>query len=334
MKENAEGHATSSQIIVLMYHRIDNTDTDPWGICVSPENFEKQIQFLKNNFNVINTDEVIKHVNTVMNAENAICITFDDGYADNYIQAKPILEKYNCAATFFISTVFLNQTKPFWWDELELIFLTSQKLPGYLLLQIAGNIYEFTLDENKLIYEKLCQHKKWKWYEAPLTDRCDVFIDIWGKLRPLQYEDIEMQLDKIREWSGYNYECRFPMNKQQLSELSKNNLFTIGLHTHSHPDLQSKEKQIQIEEIKSCKKILSSEYGVKGNYLAYPYGRYNADTIELVKSLGFDACFTTEQNIININSDKYRLGRYQVFDWDIETFAAHINCWMNKPVIV
>lgn len=336
MKASVKIQPTFYEILVLMYHRIDKTNTDPWGICVSPENFEKQIQFLKTNFNVISTDEIIRYLDQGIKLENTACITFDDGYADNYWNAKPVLEKYNCAATFFITTAFINQTKPFWWDELELIFLTATKLPGYLFLQIQGNSYEYTLNRNELTYEQLFQHKHWKWHEEPPTDRCNVFINIWERLRPLSYEEIEMHLNKIREWAaGYiNPEQRFPMNEQQLLELSKSKLFTIGLHTHTHPDLLSKEKQIQVEEISSCKKILNRKYGIACNCLAYPYGMYNATTINVVKELHLDACFTTEQTVINITSDKLKLGRYQVFDWDVAAFRRYINSWIYKPALV
>src|ERR1700759_3055747 len=103
MKRNVYPQNSKCNIIVLMYHRVDKVDTNPWSICVSPENFEKQIRFLKQNFNIITVDELVIQLRSNTINQNAVCITFDDGYADNYIHAKPVLEKYNCPATFFIT---------------------------------------------------------------------------------------------------------------------------------------------------------------------------------------------------------------------------------------
>ncbi len=134
MKKNLHLQSTPAGILVLMYHRVEKVDSNPWGICVSPQNFAKQIRFLKEKFNVISIDELVAAIVSGKFSHNSVCITFDDGYADNYIHAKPILEKYNCAATFFIATAFINKTKSFWWDELEMIFLQSKKLPAELNL--------------------------------------------------------------------------------------------------------------------------------------------------------------------------------------------------------
>ena len=123
MQETIHLLPASPKIIALLYHRIDTTETDPWNICVSPDRFEEQVKFLKDNFNVISTDELINQVTKRSIKNNSICLTFDDGYADNYVYVKPILEKYNCPATFFISTVFINQRPSSCWDELEFILL-------------------------------------------------------------------------------------------------------------------------------------------------------------------------------------------------------------------
>lgn len=86
--------------VVLMYHRIANPVNDYWQLCVSPENFEQQLQ-------------------VILKYRERVSITFDDGYIDNYTTAKPLLEKYKLPATFFIATGGIDSGKEFWWDELQ-----------------------------------------------------------------------------------------------------------------------------------------------------------------------------------------------------------------------
>ena len=316
MKSASQLPSFIPHIITLLYHRIDTSETDSWGICVSVKHFEEQIQFLINNFNIISSGDLIEKVVTDNISEDSICITFDDGYADNYINAKPILEKYNCPATFFISTSFIGSPISFWWEELEIILLHSIKLPDKFWLEIDGENHFYTFDESNLTEKQLLQHATWKWYEAPPTDRCEMFLKIWGKLRVLLIEEMETNMEVLRKWAGLIIpsKSRLPMNDYQLGELSKNPLFTIAMHTHTHPDLNGKKITFQIEEMLSCKKILDTKYGVDSNCLAYPFGKYDYNTIKAVETLGIETCFTTSPSDVYAYSDKRILGRYQVFN--------------------
>ena len=327
-------HLTSlPRIITLMYHRIDETDTDPWDICVSPQHFDEQVQFVKNNYNIISVKDVIEAVSTGNIIDNSICITFDDGYADNYFNAKPVLEKYNCPAAFFIPTNFMGSEKPFWWDELEMILLHSKQLPNHLSLHIDGAIKKYYFDEKELSTKQWQQHKNWKWYETPPTNRCAAFLNIWQMLRPLSYVEIEKQMQVIRNWAGKNddvFASRLPMNKQQLRTLADNDLFTMGLHTHTHPDLEGKTKAFQSAEMLLCKNVLADEYGIESNCLAFSYGRYDNDTIAAANELNLAGCLTTEAVSINVHSDLMKLGRYQVDDWNVNYFKEQLAGWMEQ----
>ena len=51
--------------------------------------------------------------------DNAIALTFDDGYEDNLLDALPLLEEFEIPATFFLTTGGLARAAPYWWDVLE-----------------------------------------------------------------------------------------------------------------------------------------------------------------------------------------------------------------------
>lgn len=65
--------------------------------------FRKQLEFMKNNFNIVRMEHVIEAVkgNDTL-PEKALLLTFDDGYIDNYTVAFPILEEYGVQGSFFI----------------------------------------------------------------------------------------------------------------------------------------------------------------------------------------------------------------------------------------
>lgn len=322
---------SSPKIVVLMYHRIDIAETDPWGLCVSPENFEQHLQVLKSEFNVIGTEELLRQVSAKRIIRNAVCITFDDGYADNFIHAKPLLQKYNCPATFFITTGLIGQQKQFWWDELGNMLLQTKQLPAFLSFKTGNEIFEHHLSEPLLTTEMRLLHKQWKYHEEPPTDRCELYLKVWERLVPLSYEEIITVMGTLKKWVSADLledKRSFPMNDFQLNQLKVDPLFSLGMHTITHPDLSTKKSLSQLKEIDGSKYALEKNYRIKTNMLAYPYGRYNQSTIDVVCRLKIDACFTTDQETVNADTDMKMLGRFQAFNWKGEFFKNQISGWM------
>lgn len=277
-----------------MYHRIDAVDSDPWGICVEPAVFEEQIAYVSGRYPVISVAEAVHRITSENIGEQSICITFDDGYADNHLHAKPILEKYNCPATFFIPTAFIGSRKPFWWDELEYIFLHDADI----------------------------ESKQWKWYQTPPSEACAIFFQQWKSLQPQPEAAIQETLSELRSSMGITLPKSFrsPMTRDQLRDLFSNSLFTAGLHTHTHPNLATRTKAGQTAEIKQGMDLLSGVYNIDTPCLAYPYGSYNEDTITAAYELNLKACFTTEAISLDENSHLFTLGRYQVDNWALDEF--------------
>ena len=65
--------------------------------------FEKQLQFFNKNFSVVTMEEVIRAIDEKnVLPDNALLLTFDDGYIDNFTVALPLLKKYGMQGSFFI----------------------------------------------------------------------------------------------------------------------------------------------------------------------------------------------------------------------------------------
>ncbi len=113
-----------SLITVINYHRVDNDNGDINA--VSPENFDRQMSFLKNNYTVISIKELLERMKTGCNGQRLVVITFDDGYLDNFENAAPILKKYDFPACFFISSGIVGTDNPFLHDMKRL----GRKVPA------------------------------------------------------------------------------------------------------------------------------------------------------------------------------------------------------------
>src|SRR6185295_5091710 len=74
----AEGRAPA---IVLFYHRVADCGFNDWTM--SSKNFAQQISWLTQNFDVVSLAAACDRLQRGYNRRPCLCITFDDGYADN-----------------------------------------------------------------------------------------------------------------------------------------------------------------------------------------------------------------------------------------------------------
>lgn len=100
----------TSQVAVLMYHTVSYS---PWKLAVSPEVFERQMEYLaRKGWAVPLADVVLYAKGEKKLPAHAIAVTFDDGYHDVFKIALPILERYRIPVTVFIPSDFSIQTNP------------------------------------------------------------------------------------------------------------------------------------------------------------------------------------------------------------------------------
>lgn len=90
---------------IVMYHSIDLNDKGT-RLVITPENFKRQMEFLKRHrYNVISLGELADILNLNKKIpKKTICITFDDGYENNYRYAYPVLKGLNIPVTIFVMT--------------------------------------------------------------------------------------------------------------------------------------------------------------------------------------------------------------------------------------
>lgn len=102
-------------IMSLFYHRIADEHPNDWTL--SNDMFRKQVNWLNERFDIVSLEEAQHRIAAEQNERPTVCITFDDGYADNCDIALPWLVENDITFTYFITTNNVLTGEPFAHDE-------------------------------------------------------------------------------------------------------------------------------------------------------------------------------------------------------------------------
>jgi peptidoglycan/xylan/chitin deacetylase (PgdA/CDA1 family) len=292
-------------VVILIYHRVTTLPSDPQLLAVTPDNFRAQLRYLKQSYPVVRFED-----DWSVLTEPAVAITFDDGYADNALEALPILEEVGAPATFFVSTGNIGTRREFWWDELERIILGGWTFPE-----------TFALKDNRFGQT---------WPTAALYERQALYQEILPLVKELDSANREKWLMQLRQWAQAGEEGREgyrAMTVDELRRLAGSSRVTIGAHTVTHTPLSSLSSAAQQEEIRASKRQLESWLGQGIRVFSYPFGDHN-DYTRASRKLCAEAHFVKAAanfpGQAHNWTDPFQLPRQLVRNWPVELFAEKL----------
>jgi peptidoglycan/xylan/chitin deacetylase (PgdA/CDA1 family) len=296
--------------MILLYHRITDVEGDMNSISISPENFNLQVEWLTKSFNVISLIEMIDGLKKKNLPKNSIAITFDDGYADNLINAKPILERHHAPATIFVSTGPMESQQEFWWTELERIIFEKQNSEQTLTFTARGQIHQFPVDT---LANKKISYKKAN------------FI-----LKRYTHTEREAIITSLKAWAGIPLTARpshRPMTPTEVREIINNGLIDVGAHTVTHCSLAHETNDIQLKEMSDSKNMLEMITGRPVRCFAYPFGQsddISPTSASLAVRAGFDCAITTYSGNVKPKTNLFMIPRWVIHNWKIDDFSSNI----------
>jgi peptidoglycan/xylan/chitin deacetylase (PgdA/CDA1 family) len=292
-------------VVILLYHRVNTLPPDPHFLAVTPDNFHAQLLYLKNDFDIVRFDEDWSGLK-----KPAVVVTFDDSYADNYLEALPILEEVKVPATFFVSTGFIGTTQEFWWDELERLILGDRTFAG-----------RFELDDGS--FGKT-------WPTSSVSSRNRLYREIYPLMKKIDAGRRNTWLAQLRQWARAREETREvnrAMTIGELQRLGQSRWVTIGAHTVSHPQLSSLPAAEQRKEIEDSKKQLESWLGCEVTVFSYPFGGrrdYTQQTIHICREAGFAKAASAFPGQVHLWTDRYQIPRQPVCNWPVSRFGREL----------
>lgn len=323
--------------LILLYHRVADLASDPQSLCVTLLHFAEHLEILKDRARPMRLQQLAQTIQDGNLPGRAVVVTFDDGYADNLHNAKPLLARFDIPATVFVTTGYMGREREFWWDELDRLLLQPGKLPETLHLSINGSTCRWELgDKTHYREEDFLQHRGWNVLERDdPTPRQRLYRSLCQLLRPLPDGGRRKVLDELFAWAGAEPLCRpthHPLSSDGVVSLGDGGLVEVGAHTVTHPVLSTLPPAAQRAEIEGSKVHLEQILGRSEMSFAYPYGSesdYTRETVAIVRDVGFVVACSNFGALAWRRTDPFELPRVLVRDWDGETFARRLESWFS-----
>ncbi|MFK7734211.1 MAG: polysaccharide deacetylase family protein [Pseudomonadales bacterium] len=308
------GYRAKQRLTILIFHRVlpeyDPMRPDEPTVAL----FDWQMQLLRRYFSPLSLREAIARQQDNTLPERAVCVTFDDGYADNALCALPVLERYAIPASVFVSTAFLNGGR-MWNDSVREALRIA---PGdeFDLTDFGLERYQTSsMDERLVAAEAIIRAIKHKdpLERATLVDQIETLVG-------------ELPGDLM-------------LTSEQLRNLGRGEV-SIGAHTVNHPILSSISASQAEAEIAGSRETLQDILQKDVEQFAYPNGApgvdYTAEHRDMVERLGFKVAVSTHWGAACKKSDPYQLPRFT--PWDRSSLKFMLRLLMNyrkvDPLII
>jgi len=292
--------------IIVNYHYVEDAREDFSGIhpC-SLEEFEKQVAFLSNNFDITSVSEV--YSKATQKRQGRFCaFTFDDCLRDQIENAVPILKKYNASATFFLITKTLEGFVPHTHKVHSLLsrFSTEQLVEIYekFLSTFSSDVVaRYTVSKTK----RLTLNSKM--YDDVLTANLKEMMNIL----PIEIKDSffnfvfkEFNLDES------NLNSTLFMSSKDVQKLHQSG-HTVGSHSHTHALFDTLSEDDILFEIQESKKILSELLDTPPSVFSYPQNAPKKGVVEqILTTAGFTHAVSIEERKIVPKDDIFFIPRF------------------------
>jgi peptidoglycan/xylan/chitin deacetylase (PgdA/CDA1 family) len=271
--------------------------------------FERQIAFLARHYGCISMDQLLEALGAGRPLpRNAVVVTFDDGYRDNYDVAFPILRRHKVPAMFYVTTGALEGGEPLWPSEARyLVHQAGSEITG----PFPARRYDLG---TPALRERAARDLKLWLVALPTGQRQDALRE----LRRHTGVDLRVLRDGMMTWT-------------HVREMQKGGMH-FGSHTVTHPLLPSIPLAEARAEIAGSKQALEAELGGTVRHFSYPNPsggiHWTPAVREIVREAGFATSVTSQSGYVQPGDDVLTIHRLNPshsardLAWDIEGSAV------------
>ncbi|HZM47261.1 MAG TPA: polysaccharide deacetylase family protein [Burkholderiales bacterium] len=299
------------RLSIVIYHRVLRAPDSILEDETHAAAFEMHVRLLAGEFNVLRLSEACARLKAGDLPTRAVCITFDDGYADNHEVALPILKRHGVVATFFVSPGYSEGGSMF--NDIVIEALRAAPAGAHDLADLGlGHLQLGDSASRRAGIDALIRQIK---YRAP-AERMALAAGIAAAVRSAVPRNLMMTPAQIRRMHDEGME--------------------IGAHTVTHPILASIGEDEARAEIVDSRGRLEEIVGAPVTLFAYPNGTpgrdYRPEHVRLVKEAGYSAAVAAVGGIAHGASDPFQLPRFGLYDRTPFKLGARLLAGYVRPL--
>lgn len=303
-----------TQLLVIMYHYVKGPHvpylSNLHGLTINE--LKVQLQAVQAEYEIIDYSTVMLGLNDATSLpEHCALITFDDGTADQFLHAFPVLQQLGISAVFFISTNAVHNRQL---TSVHARHLITSRIGMYKFRIDFSHRYENLTDGNIIgdqdIFEAARRAYRW---DEPETAQFKYLIN-FGISANIRNEILKGMFEKYvgdwDEWGDILY-----LSWTQLNEMQSENMH-IGGHSHNHEALSLLPGEDLKNDFQNCFSLLSNNMHLTDIPFSYPFGKaehFSEQVIEGLVESGFTSAYTNIQGRnklpIESHNSRYRMMR-------------------------
>ena len=289
------------KVLILTYHRFSSEKE--YGK-VSAKDFKKHLEYLNKYHRVLPLAETIDRLKDDKSLPaNTTVITIDDGYADAYDVAFPLLKEFGFPATVYAITDFVDAKIWLWTD-----------LMRYVLLNTKADSISIEFSSGETV-------------KSDLTDqinRIEQASRINARLKKLPNEQKDSKIKEIARELGVKIPAMpptefAPMNWHQAREMDADGI-RIESHSVTHPILTNVGPGTLDLEMRTSKNRLEEVLERPVGHFCYPNGSLDRQVRNAAKNAGYTSAVTTAYGFNDALTDQFLMNRIDAQS-AIESFA-------------
>jgi peptidoglycan/xylan/chitin deacetylase (PgdA/CDA1 family) len=283
---------------ILVYHRV-LPKADPFAMSpVTSEAFDRQMALLRSRFRPASLDQLLLEMEQGDVKPGTVCVTFDDGYADNCEHAWPVLQKYGIPATIYLATGLIGTGKAAWYDQV-LAIMRETKAPRLDWEPAGFNAVNLVHPTDRAAFS----FRLLEWLKGFSPQERDAHMEVLAKkLGPANAGKAMLTWDQVKSMVGKG--------------------IVFGAHTENHPILSKVSPTEMATEIVTSKSAIENQLQIPVRHFAYPNGKsgdYNAHTMDILKQSDFFTAVTTEPGVNDKATDRFQWKRRQPWEADVNS---------------
>ncbi|CAN1536500.1 CDA1 Predicted xylanase/chitin deacetylase [Burkholderiaceae bacterium] len=305
-----------NQLTIVMYHYVRPIKDSIYpGIKgLEFEGFKRQLDYLSSRYSLITAEQLIDYSKGGEDlSKNACFLTFDDGYKDHIEFVMPELLSRRIQGSFFPPADAVEKRVMLDVNAIHFILASTFDYKS-LVNELNATCLEYGLNTADLNFLRD------KWLVASRYDPPEIMY-FKNMLQHALSKDIRSRIvsSLFRKYVGktqIEFSEELYLSLSDTKELVNNGMY-VGSHGCRHVWLDKESKSGQLDEINLSLKFLE-KVGARTNdwIMCYPYGAYNDDTLNILKSNNCAIGLTTEVGFANLNKSKMlELSRFDTNDF-------------------